>query len=100
MNRKLKIIFNKINASKDILKNNGVEKIGIFGSYARGDADSKSDIDIIVVFYKGKKTFTTFMNVCDILENSTGLKVDVLTPESISPYIKPYIDKEIVYEEL
>lgn len=39
-----------------ILKNNGVVKAGIFGSYARGEAKKQSDIDIIIQF-KGRKSY-------------------------------------------
>lgn len=100
MNNSIKKIFSKIDPYKDLLKANGVEKIGIFGSYARGEEKADSDIDIIIIFKNEYKSFTSFMKVNDILENSTGIKVDLLTPESISPYIKPYIDKEVVYETL
>ena len=98
MNSKLKEIFQKIDANKEELIKNGVEKIGIFGSYARGEEKEESDIDILIVFKSDYKNFSNFMKVNDILENSTRKKVDLVTPESLSPYIKPYIDKEVIYE--
>jgi len=56
MNNKVKEIFQKINANKEELIKNGVEKIGIFGSYARGEEKEESDIDIIIVFKSVYKT--------------------------------------------
>ncbi|RPJ07376.1 MAG: nucleotidyltransferase [Spirochaetaceae bacterium] len=100
MEAAVKKILNLILENKQLLKAQGVEKIGIFGSYARGDFTSDSDLDIVVVFLKGRKTMKSYMDVYDIIETTTGKKVDLLTIEAISPFIKPYIEKEIVYEKL
>lgn len=40
------------------------------------------------------------MEACYFLEKIFEKKIDIMTPESISPYIKPHIDKEIIYERL
>ena len=93
-------ILKVIRENKDKIKSFGVKKIGIFGSFARGEEKERSDIDIIVEFEEGKKNFDNFMNLAFYLEELFGRKVDLLTPESISPYIKPYIEKEAVYERI
>ena len=79
------------------LKKYGVKRIGLFGSYARGEDTLESDVDILVEFEKGEKNYNNFMEVYFFLKDLTGKEVDLLTPESISPYIKPYILKEVVF---
>ncbi len=77
-----------------ILKRNGIKKAGIFGSYARGEAKKKSDIDILVQ-PPGGMGFEFFgLNL--ELEEKLGKKVDLLTYKSVSPYLKKYImDDEV-----
>ena len=82
------------------IKSFGVKRIGIFGSFVRGEEKEESDINIIVEFKEGKKNFNNFINLAFFLEELLGRKVDLLTPESISPYIKPYIEREVVYESV
>lgn len=74
----------------------GVKRIGIFGSYVRGEQKESSDIDILVEFEKGKKNFDNFMNLAFFLEKILGKKVDLVTVEGISPFIRPYVEREIV----
>lgn len=78
----------------------GIKSIGIFGSFVRGDASLSSDVDILVEFDSKKKTFDNFIDICFFLEDLFNRKVEVVTKESISPYIKPYILKEIEYVPL
>ncbi|HNZ28112.1 MAG TPA: nucleotidyltransferase family protein [Spirochaetota bacterium] len=94
------IILINLKKIKDQLKLYGVVKIGLFGSYARNENTDQSDIDIIVEFNKDKKNFHNFMETCNIIEKSLNKKVDIVTNDSLSPYIKPYIENEIIYEEL
>ncbi len=100
INSSTKKIFSKIHDVRENLKKIGVEKIGLFGSYSRGEADKSSDIDIIIIFKPKYKSFDNFFKALDVLENSTHKNVDLVTPESLSTYIKPYIDKEVLYETL
>ena len=72
-----------------ILKKHGIKKAGIFGSYVRGEQDEKSDIDIIIEPNKGMGL--EFVEVALELEKALGKKVDLLTYNSISPYLKEYI---------
>ena len=72
-----------------ILKKNGVKKASIFGSYARGEAKKKSDIDILVQTPKGMGFEFFGLNL--ELEEKLGKKVDLLTYKSVSPYLKKYI---------
>jgi len=93
-------ILNRIRENREKMRSFGVKKIGIFGSFVRGEEKEESDIDIIVEFEEGKKNFDNFINLAFYLEELLGRKVDLLTPESISPYIKPYIEREVVYERV
>jgi len=67
-----------------------VSKIGIFGSFTRNEQGKGSDLDILVIFEEslGLK----FFDLVYFLEKELGRKVDVVTPDAISPYIKPYIE--------
>ncbi|MCD6100053.1 MAG: nucleotidyltransferase family protein [Candidatus Marinimicrobia bacterium] len=71
-----------------------IKEIKIFGSYARGEQTETSDIDIIVDFEE-TPTLIELLRVEEEIERILGIKVDLLTEESISPFIKPYI-KEVV----
>ena len=77
------------------LVRHGVKKVSVFGSYARGDINSKSDLDIIVQF-SGRKSLLEIVRIERELGESTGLKVDLQTEKSLSPHLKPYINKELL----
>ena len=79
------------------LKTFGVKRLGLFGSFVRNEPDEESDIDLIVEFMQGKKTFRNFMDLAYFLEDLLGRKVELRTPESLSPYIGPHILKEVEY---
>lgn len=76
-----------------ILIRQGVIKAAVFGSFARGDATKKSDIDILIK-YKGKKSFFDLIRLQNMLENSVDRKVDLFTYNSIHPFLKKQILKE------
>jgi len=88
-------IIKVLNTNKEELKSKyKVKAIRIFGSYAKGEQKETSDIDIIVDFEE-YPTLIEFLRIQEELENLLGVKVDLLTEESISPFIKPYI-KEVI----
>ncbi|MCX5750196.1 MAG: nucleotidyltransferase family protein [Candidatus Saganbacteria bacterium] len=78
-----------------MVKKFGVKKIGLFGSYLRGDFNKKSDLDLLVEFRK--KTFDNYMGLKFFLEDAFDLKVDLVTKESLKPRLKPLILKEVEY---
>jgi predicted nucleotidyltransferase len=82
------------------IKRFGVKRCGLFGSYVRGQSTSKSDIDVLVEFEPGQKTFNNFMHLAFYLENLFGRRVDLVTVESLSPYIGPHILEEVEYAPL
>ena len=90
-------ILNLINTKKDDISKLGITRVGLFGSFSRGDQNPQSDIDLLVEFDKNKKSFKNYMNFVKLTENLFGRDVEVVTPESLSPYIAPYIKKEVKY---
>lgn len=75
----------------------GVRRYGFFGSFVREQHTEQSDIDILVEFEPGQKTFDNFVQLAFFLKDLLGRKVDLVTPESLSPYIGPHILKEVEY---
>jgi hypothetical protein len=83
-----------------ILKRQGVTKAALFGSFARGEARRKSDIDILVKLRKGTSLFD-FAGLKLELEEKIGKKVDLVTYGSIKPRLRDIIlrDEKIIYEK-
>jgi hypothetical protein len=82
------------------LRSFGLKRIGLFGSFVRGEQQSASDIDFLVEFEPGRKTFDNFMALSFFLEELLGRKVEIVTRESLSPYIGPHILAEVEYVRL
>jgi len=93
-------VLNKLRKNRSQLEALGVKQLGLFGSFVRGEQNSISDIDFIVEFEPGKKTFDNFMALSFFLEELFRHRVELVTQESLSPYIGPYILKEAEYVSL
>lgn len=76
-----------------ILKQAGVKRSSIFGSYVRGEETKKSDIDILVELPKGS-SLLDLIGLEIELKKAVGKKVDLLTYNSINPLLKDYIQKD------
>lgn len=76
-----------------ILKEAGVKKSSIFGSYVRGDQTKGSDIDILVEMPKGR-SLLDLIGLEMELKKAVGKKVDLLTYNSINPLLRDYIEKD------
>jgi predicted nucleotidyltransferase len=69
--------------------------IAVFGSYARGEQDSESDLDLLI-------DFNSQVNLLDIigleqeLSEILGIKVDLITLNSVNNRLKPYIQKDLI----
>jgi len=90
-------IIDKLKNNNQILKKYHVRKIGLFGSYSRNENNENSDIDFIVDF--DNTNFDDFMDLSFKLEDLFNKKIDLLTENSISPYIKPLIQNDIKWYE-
>lgn len=78
----------------------GVKRLGLFGSFARGEQRADSDIDILVEFEVGQKTFDRFIALSFLLEELLGRRVDLITVEALSPHLGPHILAEVEYVAL
>jgi predicted nucleotidyltransferase len=78
----------------------GVKRLGLFGSFARGGQANRSDVDLLVEFEEGRKTFDNFMQLSFLLEEVLQRHVELVTLESLSPYIGPHILREVEYAPL
>ena len=96
LNREIILLHLKNN--EIMLRRLGVIKLGLFGSYLFGLENAESDVDILVEFEEGKATYDNFINLCFFLDELfKGKKVDVVTTNSLSPYIGPKILKNVDY---
>jgi len=82
-----------------ILKKHDADRIGIFGSRARGDDRPDSDLDLLVDFRK-TKSLLTLVSIEQELSDTLGIKVDLLTEKAISPHLIDRIKAElkVVYQ--
>jgi predicted nucleotidyltransferase len=88
-------IIQRLQAARTQLSLLGVNSIGLFGSFAKGRQTAISDVDILVEFAPEKHSFDNFMELSFLLGDILGRKVEIVTPESLSPYIGPYILREV-----
>lgn len=96
MNNKEEILAT-IRTHKKELRELGIRKVGLFGSYVQ-DKKSPRDIDILIEFQEGQENYDDYLKACDILERLfKGKKVDIVTKKGLSPYIGPQILEEVMY---
>ncbi len=74
-----------------ILKKHDVKKAGVFGSFARGEQNKKSDVDILIKYKRDNKSLLDLTGLRLDLEKKLDRKVDVLTYNSIHPLLKNII---------
>jgi len=78
-------------AAETEIRQLGVRRLALFGSVVRGEARPESDVDLLVEFTPGQKTFDRFMALYDLLERLLGHPVELVTIEALSPFIGPHI---------
>jgi len=86
----------------EFCRKNDIVFMAIFGSYARGDQTSKSDVDVVVEFdEKSAKTLLDLVRIEEELGNIFGRKVDLGVLSSINPYVLEHVKREmkIIYEK-
>ncbi len=84
-----------IEQNQTALRNLGVRRLGLFGSYARGEATPESDLDFVVEL--SDKSFDAYMDLKHFLEELFRSRVDLVTVGSIKPRLLPIIQREAVY---
>lgn len=90
-------IFKILAESNKELSQLGAERIGLFGSFVHGKQREESDVDLLVDFKSGAKSFDSFMMLSETLEKLLGRQIDLVTRESLSPYIGSFILSEVEY---
>lgn len=85
---------------KNFFSGRPVKKAYVFGSYSRNEADENSDIDILVELDHTTPIGMKFFSYQDELEQILNKKVDLVSYEGLSKYVKPFIDKDkvLIYE--
>ena len=90
-------IMKHLNLHRKEIQQFGVRRIGLFGSFRTNNQHRKSDIDILVEFKKGKKTFDNYMELKFFLEQSFGRPVDLVVKDAVKLELKPSILKSVRY---
>ena len=73
----------------------GIRNIRVFGSFARGEASSDSDLDLLVDYVPGQRGFA-FVRFCEEAERLLGRDVDVATVRSLHPMIRDSVLAEAI----
>lgn len=95
--KKLAAIKKIIRNQKDTLRERyNVQRIGVFGSYVRGDTHSRSDIDVLVEFSE-PISLLKLVSLQNYLTDTIGIRVDVVPKEDLRKELKDGILKEAVY---
>ena len=82
---------------KSILqKNYKINRLGIFGSYVRGDQKQESDLDVLID-YEEVPSLITLIEIENHLSELLGIKVDLVTRKGIKPQLRSYILEEVIY---
>ena len=94
MNKEDLIKFLKENLT--VIISYGVTSLALFGSFARDEAKSSSDIDLLVEF-EGVVTFDKYMDLKFFLEDGLGLPVDLVSRKMLKPQLLKSVEKEAIY---
>lgn len=89
-------LLEALTAERSRLRAFGVADLRIFGSFARDEAKPDSDLDILVSFQPGRKSYDALLDLSECLEEITGRPVELLTREGLSSHLGPLILRESV----
>ena len=88
-------VLSRLRAQESQLRSLGVKSLGLFGSFVREQQDQESDVDVLVEFEPGTKSFDGFMRIAFLLEEELGRRVELVTTEALSPHLGPRILSEV-----
>jgi uncharacterized protein len=91
----LPIPGSKADELRRIASQHGIEHVRVFGSFARGEAGPESDLDLLIRLRPGHG-FADFMAFCEEAEAILGRRVDVITEDGLSPYLRDRVLAEAV----
>jgi len=95
-----KDVLERLRCHRDDLRRLGVQRIGLFGSFGRDEPSAESDVDLLVEFGPGEKSFDNFMAVSFLLEDELERPVELVTRTALSPHIGPHILQNVEYVEI
>ncbi len=81
----------RLSECADEVRTLGVVRLALFGSILRGQARADSDVDLLVQFAPGAKSYDRFLALSELLEECLGRRVELVTTEALSPFIGPRI---------
>ena len=81
----------RLSEYEDEIRALGVIRLALFGSVLRGQTHPNSDVDVLVEFAAGAKTYGRFFALSELLERCLGRRVELVTTEALSPFIGPRI---------
>jgi uncharacterized protein len=87
-------VSERVETAREEIEALGVRRLALFGSVVRGQARPDSDVDLLVQFDPEQKTLDNFMALCFLLEDLLEHRIELVTTESLSPYIGPHILRE------
>ena len=88
-------IFDRLWQQREQIRSLGVEGLGLFGSFVRGEQSAQSDVDLLVRFRPAAKSFDRFIALSFLLEDLLQRRVELVTTEGLSPYLGPRILDEV-----
>lgn len=95
------LLLQRLFTHRDKIKAFGVKEMGLFGSFKRDtNIRNDSDVDLLIEFEKGQKSYDNFIGLSLYLEELLGRKVELVTSKSLSKYIGPHILKEVEHVSL
>ena len=88
-------VLNRLREQESRLRSLGVKRLGLFGSFVREEQVPASDVDVLLEFEPGTKSFDNFMRIAFLLEEVLRRHVELVTTEALSPYLGPRILNEV-----
>ncbi len=87
-----------LHENREELRAMGVVKIGLFGSYVRGEQTPGSDMDFLLTMENF--TWRRWMNVWNYLEDNLDIQIDLVPEEDLRPELHPYVLPEVLYAQI
>jgi len=88
-------IIARLAPQREHLRTLGVDSLSLFGSAARGEAAFGSDADFLVRF-QGPPTFDRFMDLKQLLEETLGVRVDLVTEDALRPSMRETVERDAI----
>jgi uncharacterized protein len=90
-------ILKMLEENREVIRGFGVRRLGIFGSYARGEQKEASDMDFLVEF--DDATLQNYLNLKEFLKQLFQCPVDLVFADTVKPRLKPIIFDEVIYAQ-